>query len=169
MHNSRKGIEQPQLIVYVLFTVVLTLTGIYVGFTYMGGIATTFEFQDYASRLNIVTSNLINSPNCYAVETSYAVPAGTFYQVDAGKINWLRFNSTDGNKILSDCSAAGKNQTWVKLTFLDSGISDTVWSGPEPTKEQLVNEWTPAERNILVLIQNGSSVSLGNLEVRLKG
>jgi hypothetical protein len=165
MHNSKKGVEQPQLIVYVLFTVILTLTGIYVGFIYLGGVDAAFEFQDYASRLNIVTSNIINSPNCFAVEQSYTTAAGgTFYQVDTGKINWTRFNSTDGNKILSDCSAAGKNQTWVKLTFLNSGVSDTIYSGAEPT-----DEWTPAERNVIVLIQDGNSVSLGRLEVRLKG
>lgn len=172
MHKIRgkKGVEQPQLIVYVLFTVVLTLTGIYVAFTYLGGVTVGFEFQDYASRLNIVTSNLVNSPNCYAIESSYAKDGSTYYQVDTGKLNWTKFNAS--NKIPDICMSAGKNQTWAKLTFLDGsskGTSDTVWSGSEPTKERLANDWTPAERKILVLIQNGSSVSLGRLEVRLKG
>jgi len=166
--KSKRGVEQPQLIVYVLFTVVLTLTGIYVAFTYLGGVHITFQFQDYASRLNIVTSNLINSPNCFAVEQSYTAATGTFYQVDAGKIDWKKFNSTNGNKILLDCSGAGKSQAWARLVFLNSKVSDTVWSGSEPTESQIANEWTDVERDILVLIQNGSSVSLGRLTVRLK-
>jgi ABC-type sugar transport system permease subunit len=171
----QKGVEQPQLIVYVLFTVILTLSGIYVAFTYLGGIDIQFEFQDYASRLNLVTSKMIYSPDCFGVETTYAKD-GTHYQKAIGVVNWTKFNST--SRIPSLCISGGENQTWVRLTFVDSNIIDTVWSCPssssnckEPTTDQFINEWQTQgmTRRMLVFIQNGTSLDLGKLEVRLKG
>ena len=171
--KNKKGVEQPQLIVYVLFTVILTLTGIYVAFTYLGGVKIAFEFQDYASRLNVVTAKLVNSPSCYAAETQYTTQTGTFYQVDVGKINWQRFNNS--NKIPDGCVGINEKQVLVDLEFLDSRIRDKVWTCQQqrascaaPTKEELVNGWNPTERSMLVQIKNGESLSLGRLTVRLK-
>ncbi|MCX6774538.1 MAG: hypothetical protein NTY99_00410 [DPANN group archaeon] len=169
----RKGIEQPQLIVYVLFTIILTLSGIYVAFTYLGGVSIGFEFHDYASRLNLVTSKMIYSTDCFGVESSYSKD-GTHYQKEIGVVNWTKFNTT---KIIpSGCISGGENQTWVELTFLDSSITDTVWSCPssssnckEPDNSQLIQNWKDSERNMLVFIQNGTSLDLGKLTVRLKG
>jgi hypothetical protein len=153
------------------------------------------------------------------VETTYAKD-GTHYQKAIGVVNWTKFNST--SRIPSLCISGGENQTWVRLTFVDSNIIDTVWSCTtvttcsktcegarqlcykacnsdrltdnsiciavcdtaanvcldvcppdckEPNDEQLVKEWRTQNmtRKMLVFIQNGTSLDLGKLEVRLKG
>ncbi len=214
MHlDSKRGVEQPQLIVYVLFTIILTLSGIYVAFVYLGGINITFDFHDYASRLNVVTSKMIYSTDCFGIESSYIADDGTHYQKEIGVINWTKFNST--KTIPEGCVSAGDSPVWVELTFRDSKISDTAWSCygcpaicekaktdcysscqigsnlmcipacdkefnncvnscmgtcKEPIDQELSDpdKWQQSERKILVFIQNGTSIGLGQLRVRLQ-
>jgi hypothetical protein len=167
---EKKGdVEQPQFLIYVLFTIVLTLAGIYVALNFLGAVQVKFEWLDYASRINTVTSNLINSPNCFAVEENYTAENKIFHTVNVGKINWTKFNSTESNNIFSKCASVGESEAWAKLTFLDSKVSSAIWTGlTKPNDKQLAEEWKGAQRNVLVLIQNESSTSLGILSVRLK-
>lgn len=133
----RKGVEQPQVIVYVLFVVVLTLTGIYVAFTQLGGVSIQFTFHDYASRLNIAATRLMLTPECFAVENSYNKGV-TSYQVDGGTIDWQKFYNS---KFISDSCVpirewtdnSGKTHRadiWINLTEINGKYSDTIWSCP---------------------------------------
>jgi hypothetical protein len=193
-----KGVEQPQVIVYVLFVVVLTLAGIYVAFTQLGGANIAFEFQDYASRLNAAATKLIFTPECFAVETSYT-KGGIYYQVSGGIIDWTKFN---GTTTISQSCLSGEQQVWVSLTEVNDKYSDTIWSCTdigcfgsggcnifptqyacevakctwgtipcaEPTKEQISDpkQWLQTSRSYLVLIKNGTTTDQGVLTVRLK-
>ncbi len=171
--NSRKGIEQPQVIIYVLFVVVLTISGIYIAFTQLSGVSLIFEFHDYASRLNTVSAKMMFTPECFAVETPLAKSENK-YQVSGGVIDWDKFNKT--KLIRSDC-LPGENPVWARLQDLDTKVSDAIWSCQppltncgEPTIEQLTDakEWSQVTRSFFVQIKNGTSVDKGVLTVRLK-
>ena len=178
--DSKRGVEQPQLIVYVLFTIILTLSGIYVAFTYLGGVNVSFEFQDYASRLNLVTSKMIYSSDCFGVESSYYAPDATkHYQKEIGVVNWTKFNKT--RYIPPECVSGGEKQVLAELEFLSTHIKDIAWSCSgssmdvsfcaaygQPNDVALRLQWKPSKRNMLVFIQNGTSLSLGRMTVRLK-
>ncbi len=161
-----KGVEQPQVIVYVLFVVVLTLAGIYVAFTQLGGVNITFKFQDYASRLNTVSAKLMLTPECYAVENSYSKSGyGTYYQVSGGVIDWVKFNKS--STISGDCMA-DENQVLANLTEINGNYYSTAWTGRKPSTEQLNKDWAQLARSYFVLIKNGSQINQGILTVRLK-
>jgi len=136
----RKGVEQPQVIVYVLFIVVLTLTGIYVAFTQLGGVSIQFTFHDYASRLNIAATRLMLTPECFAFENSYTKDV-TSYQVEGGAIDWQKFYNS---KFISDSCVpisewtdkSGKTHRadiWINLTEINGKYSDALWSCPATT------------------------------------
>ncbi|MEM4247771.1 MAG: hypothetical protein QXH80_00740 [Candidatus Nanoarchaeia archaeon] len=165
-------IEHPQVIVYILLVMVLTLSGMYVSFTKLGGVDITFKFQDYASRLNTVSGRLMLTPECYAVENNYS-KEGTHYQVSAGTIDWVRFNSS--NIIDSKC-LSNEKQVWVHLQYTDKTVADTIWSCPgqtscpEPKAEELSDskKWVQVSRSYFVLIQNNTDIDKGIMTVRLK-
>src|SRR3989304_501510 len=150
---SKRGVEQPQVIIYTLFVVILTLSGIYVGFTFLGGIDVTLDFQDYASRLNTSSSRMIFSPQCFAQEMQYT-KGGTFHQVNSGIIDWVKFNAT--TVIQSSCLA--NEVAWAKLESVDTGkFEKIVWSCGAlprcdvPAADQLNSQWRQAPRSFYVL------------------
>lgn len=172
---NKKAVEQPQVIVYVIFVVVLTIAGIYVAFTQLGGVDITFQFQDYNSRLNTVATKLMFTPECYAVENNYIGKDNkTYYQVSSGVIDWLKFNKTD---IIDSKCLANEKQVWIKLDDKDTNVIDTIWNCPgrascsEPpllTERSVSSKWNQGKRSFLVLIQNGTKVNKGVLTVQLK-
>lgn len=194
-----KGVEQPQVIVYVLFVVVLTLAGIYVAFTQLGGVSIAFTFQDYASRLNIVATKFMLTPECFAAEDSYYKEGNSYYQVNGGIIDWTVFNKTT---YVSTKCLSGEKPVWAKLAEINGKYSDTIWSCDnfvctgeegcdeystkddceyyscewvqscsEPSPGQLANpdEWTQISRSYFVLIKNGTTIDQGTLTLRVKG
>ncbi|HKZ49733.1 MAG TPA: hypothetical protein VJ110_01895 [Candidatus Nanoarchaeia archaeon] len=167
---NRKGVEQPQVIIYTLFVVILTLSGIYVGFTFLGGIDVTLDFQDYASRLNTASSRMIFSPQCFAQEMQYT-KGGTFHQVNSGIIDWVKFNAT--TVIQSSCLA--NEVAWAKLESVDTGkFEKIVWSCGAlprcdvPAADQLNSQWRQAPRSFYVLVDVDGNLDRGILTVRLK-
>lgn len=167
---NRKGVEQPQVIVYVLFVVVLTMAGIYASFTLLGGVVLVFDFQDYSSRLNTVAAKLMFTPECYAYESNYD-KGGTHYQVSGGVIDWQKFNSS--NVINKTCLTT--DIAWAQLKDFNNKYSGKVWNceAPpcsEPTAKDLADDkiWKQVARNYVVLIRNETSTDVGVLTVRLK-
>lgn len=171
--NGKKAIEQPQVIVYVLFVIVLTIAGIYVAFTQLGGVDITFQFQDYASRLNTVATKLMFTPECYAIENSYYGKDGSqHYQVSSGIINWTRFNKTD---IIDQKCLSSKAQVWVELKDISTSVTDTIWScpgssctEPSPKERSDSTKWKRTTRSFLVLIQNETKIDKGVLTLQIK-
>lgn len=171
---NKKGIEQPQVIVYVIFVIVLTIAGIYVAFTKLGGVTVTFEFHDYAARLNVVSTKLMFTPECYAIENSYLGKDGSkHYQISSGVINWTLFNKTN---IISSKCLSGEKQVWAELSFFGTNNRDSIWSCPssstcsEPLERDRADAdvWNQMRRSFFVLIQNGTRTEEGVLTVQLK-
>ncbi|MGC9058581.1 MAG: hypothetical protein ACP5IJ_01995, partial [Candidatus Nanoarchaeia archaeon] len=118
---SKRGVEQPQVIIYVLYTMILVIAGIYIGFTQLGGVNYTFTFLDLNEKINFIAVNLLSNPACLAAESNYNDPPfqqthsqQTYYQVSAGIIDidlaklqnldsecyqMLRVRTEDGKKL----------------------------------------------------------------------
>ncbi len=177
MKINKKGVEQPQVIVYVIFVIILTIAGIYVSFTKLGGVDITFEFHDFASRLNVVSTKLMFTPECYAVESNYTAEDKILhYQINGGIIDLAKFNKTNTNIIDSKC-LSGEKQVWASLKEINKAYNETVWSCPggrTSCTEPLWNErtdstlWNKQKRSFFVLIKNGNKLDKGILTVQMK-
>jgi hypothetical protein len=123
---DKRGVEQPQVIIYTLFVVILTLSGIYVAFTFLGGVDITIDFHDYASRLNTASSRIIFSPQCFALETNYIKEGVTSYQVSSGIMDAEKFSGT----LLMPSSCVTGESMWAKLQSIESGyeFDHEVWT-----------------------------------------
>jgi hypothetical protein len=108
-------VSHTQHIVYVLFVIVLSITGIYIAFSFLGGASIAFTFHDYASRLNIIASRLLLAPECFALVEEYSKD-GTHRQVRAGIIDFSRVPS---DNIIPEKCVRGENASWVQLKDLD--------------------------------------------------
>jgi hypothetical protein len=126
MFKSKKAVEQTRVIVYVIFTTILTLAGIYIAYIYMGNIDIDIKYSDYNSRYNAAAARFINSPNCFALETSYQTPdSKTYWQVSSGVLEWTKFNSS---KIISANCINHENQLWLELKKIDTNEKATAWT-----------------------------------------
>ena len=165
---GKRGVEQPQVIVYVLLVTILTIAGLYVAFIYMGDVKLSISFSTYNTRFNAAAARFLNSPECFAVEETYNWNGQKYAQVHAGIISWEKFNESE--RISRNCINREK-QIWLKLESLDGELSDTIWTGNEPSETELndASKWQPRISKYLVLIQKADgSRRLGTLTMRLK-
>jgi hypothetical protein len=163
--KGKRGVEQPQTIVYVFVVVIQVIIGIYVAFTFLGGVDIKLQFQDYAARLNAAGSQLIHSPDCFAVEATYQTAIGVQKQVSAGIIDWNKFNDTE--TLPQRCII--KDRIWARLEIFDFG-SDITWNNQEPSAAELADpdQWVQTERNFYVLVLKDNAQLPGKLTLRLK-
>lgn len=85
MIHNKKGDEQPRAIVYVIFCVVLAITGMYVAFSFKGDSKMDVQMFDYKMDYNIMVSQLVNTEKCFAYSGTYTTPDGkTKNQVQPG-------------------------------------------------------------------------------------
>jgi len=169
--KNKKAVEQPQVIIYVLFTVILVIAGIYIGFTQLGGIDYQFKFLDYNEKANLIATQLLANPDCLALENNYSYYQ-TYYQVWSGIIN-----ITSGKPKLS-CINSLKNiglPFYANITnvseFRDrSGNTCSITYSQEirpygyPT-----SDWKNITRSYLVLLLSGECTAPGKLTLVLKG
>ncbi|MEM2873923.1 MAG: hypothetical protein QW063_00485 [Candidatus Nanoarchaeia archaeon] len=127
--SNKRGIEQPQVIIYILFVVILSLCGIYLAFTFFDILKVEYDFIDYASRASMIGSKFLMSPACFAAESSYTYAGNTYYQVTSGVIDWAKFNKSD--TIPQSCAVSG--EIWAKLSSLDDSFTDTIGVSREKT------------------------------------
>lgn len=169
--KNKRGVEQPQVIVYVLFVTVLVLAGMYVAFTKLGGVDITYKFQDYSARLNTVAAKAIFTTECFAYETSYSSSDGkTHYQVEGGTINWAKFTARD--QVSASCLSE-KNQIFLQLQEINNAFSDKAWTCPAPSKSDCAEpknrvQWKDSPRSYFVLIHKDTVIHKGILTVRLQ-
>ena len=166
MIHSKKGIDQPQAIIYVFFVMILTICGFYLAYMYMGGLTVHLEFSGYTTRYNADVARIINSPTCFAYEGSYIDPDNDEkYQVYAGVIDWSKISQ----KIPESC-IRGEHPIWLKLEFLDESIDKSVvmYTGEQITEKDLDEKWQAKANRYFVLIKDGSEYYPGVLTMRLK-
>jgi len=177
--KNKRGVEQPQVIVYVLFVTVLTLAGMYVAFTMLGGVGISFKYQDSNARLNSAAAKMIFTPECFALESQYDDYADInkkHYQVESGTINWNKFSAT--SQIASSC-VSDKSQVFVEIKDIDDTFKDIAWTCPAPLSSDCPEPpnriaWKGAPRSYFVLINrrdlvnNVYVISKGIMTVRLK-
>ncbi len=193
MLKGRKAVEQPRVLVYVLFTTILTIAGIYVAYIYMGNIDIDLKFSSYNSRYAAAAARFLNSPNCFSAETSYVTPAPdskTYWQVSPGVLNWTKFNSSS---LISANCINNEKQIWLSLSYIDDAAKiATAWTckpaeftvkltpvgyqfvyTPEDCSDPakvLVDDtkWQQKDDSYFVLIEDSTGRHPGKLVMRLK-
>ena len=173
--KNKKAVEQPQVIIYVLFTVILVIAGIYIGFTQLGGIDYQFKFLDYNEKANLIATQLLANPDCLALENSYSyygqIPY-QYYQVWSGIIN-----ITSG-KPKPDCINSLKNTGlpfYANITnvseFRDrsGNTCSIVYSQEIKPYGYPTSDWKNITRTYLVLLLSGECTAPGKLTLVLKG
>jgi len=123
---SKKGIDSPQAIIYVLFVMLLTVCGFYLAYMYMSGLNMEIEFSGYVARYNAAAARLTNSPLCFAYEDTYMMPANEKkYQVFGGIIDWGKFTSS---AVIPEKCIRGESGIWLKLEYIYVSKSHTIWN-----------------------------------------
>jgi hypothetical protein len=125
--KSKKAIEQPQFLIYTLFTTILTITGIYTGFMLFGDVDMKLEFSNYNLRYNAAAARILNDPDCFAYEQSYVDPNGKLHHQVEQLIDWQKLTQSN---IPTSCIDR-EEQLYIKVTPLDTQHStyDTeLWS-----------------------------------------
>jgi len=167
-HNSKKAIEEPRVIVYVLFTTVLVLAGIYVAFTYMGAIDIRFDFSDYNFRYNSAVARLIYSSQCYAYKDSYVSEDGqTYTQVHAGVLD---LNEIVASSKIPETCIRGEQPLFVNITQYDMSGSATkyytLYTGSSVPTD--FSNWNSKELTFKVILTDGAKEYDGVMKLRLK-
>jgi|GEM_PF-5232991 len=168
LHKNKRGVEQPQVIIYVLYTVILAIAGIYIAFNFLGGIDLNVKFEDHTTRFNTLTARLVGTSECLAHETSYNAP------FDQRNFEYSVFGVLDRTKvddsIVTQNCVSMNRQFWLELTYIDESFSTNMWNCPrgqatcgEPIRE--MQSWP--SREYPVLVQDGFELIPAKLEVRL--
>ena len=126
--KNKRGVEQPQAIIYVLYTVILTIAGIYIAFNYLAGIDLNVEFEDHATRFSALTARLVGTSECLATETSFTAPS------DERNIKYAQFGILDAGKLLSEIvptkCISNEAQFWLNVSTVDGSLTKIMWSCP---------------------------------------
>lgn len=158
---SKKAIEQPQVIIYVLFTTVLAISGLFVAYSYMGQIDIDMEISDYNLKYNALASKLINSPDCFALSKTYTADGVTYRQTDIGIIE--RSKITSGT--LDSCTTQTGFEVIVKE--VNGAFEEKIYKGEEWTDDDLY-KWDK-ELKYFVLVSEGGTLYQSYLTLHLRG
>ena len=172
MVMSKKAVEEPRVIVYVLFTTILVLSGLYIAFTYMGVIDLRFDFSDYNFRYNSAASRIMNSPSCYAYQEAYTKDGQTYYQVLPGVIDLSEIKT----QLILDTCIRGEKQIFINITQYDPASEESMnnyilYTGSsQPSSKDLsdADKWKQKELAFKVLLRDGANEYNGVMRLRLK-
>ncbi len=165
------SVEQPQTLIYVLGVTVIFLASALIGIMYLAQIDISQEYTLYNIQYSSTVSRMVNSPTCFALEESFELPEGygTETQVQAGIIDWWKFNSGI-TKVCSDGRII-----YAYLSSLDGTLQKQLLTGRDPLTAlsdsdlESIDNWNTKQEKYYVLVYKDSQLIPAILEVRIKG
>ncbi len=167
MQLGKRGVEQPQVIIYIVYTVILALAGIYVAWSYLGGVDVEVDFNAYTIQFNSLATRLVGTPECFALEDRYLAPADNNAYFDYPRFGIISRDKLPGDRRVNKTCVSQEKQFWLALSTIDGAYTHIDWNCPAGDKCTAPNPRDWPARKYPVLFYDGSVFKLAMLEVKL--
>jgi len=151
---------QPFPIVYMIGVVILDIAIILSAMTYLADINIQQHYDISNLKYSVRAARLLNSPACFAYESSYVLDGKTVYQVEPAVINLSKFVGG----IPNECSQG--ESIHLELQKIDS--TGNAIGSPEIIGATIDSSWNKKNVTYFVIVDDAGTRTGGLLKYNMK-
>ncbi|MBD3263290.1 hypothetical protein GF374_02835 [Candidatus Woesearchaeota archaeon] len=158
--KNKKAVEWPMIMIYVIFTAILFIMGIFMIFSVADVSITDVDKDLDELYFTLLADRIINSADCAALQEIYTDELGnTKYQVRPGTVMWSKFYSNADD--ISDC-IGGKKLCFVLEDLKTDNTMSGCTGGMSPEEISIQDSY------FVQIYYNDENINNGLLTIQFK-